>query len=65
LKIAEEIIYRYLAKRRRLPDKRLGYTQRPASALLFHYDPTFARHTRMHRGWIFIDMPRNGAASGA
>ena len=28
VKIAERIIHRYIAKRRRLPDRRTGYTQK-------------------------------------
>jgi ribonucleoside-diphosphate reductase alpha chain len=28
IKVAERIIHRYIAKRRRLPDRRTGYTQK-------------------------------------
>ena len=59
MKIAEKIVHRYLAKRRRLPDRRAGYTQKAPGV------PKIGNHKMYLRtgdyddgtvGEIFIDM---------
>ncbi|MDF1545720.1 MAG: vitamin B12-dependent ribonucleotide reductase [bacterium] len=60
-KMAEKVIYRYLAKRRKMPNRRGGYTQKSTVGghKLYlrtgeYYDGTL--------GEIFLDMHREGAA---
>jgi ribonucleoside-diphosphate reductase alpha chain len=60
-KVAERIIYRYLRKRRRLPDRRAGYTQKA----VIGGHKVFLRTGEYEDGTlgeIFIDMHKEGAA---
>jgi ribonucleoside-diphosphate reductase alpha chain len=60
-KVAERIIYRYLSKRRRLPDRRGGYTQKA----LIGGHKVFIRTGEYEDGTlgeVFIDMHKEGAA---
>ncbi len=60
-KVAERIIYRYLSKRRRLPDRRAGYTQKA----IIGGHKVFIRTGEYEDGAlgeIFIDMHKEGAA---
>ena len=60
-KVAERIIYRYLSKRRRLPDRRAGYTQKA----VIGGHKVFIRTGEYEDGAlgeIFIDMHKEGAA---
>lgn len=59
--LAEKIIYRYLAKRRRLPDRRGGYTQKAKIAGNTIYLRT-GEYENGKLGEIFLDMHREGAA---
>ena len=61
VRAAEKIIYRYIAKRRRLPDKRNGYTQkaRIGNHKIYLRTGEYKDHTL---GEIFIDMHKDGAA---
>jgi len=59
--IAEKIVYRYLAKRRRLPDRRGGYTQKAKIAGNTVYLRT-GEYDNGALGEIFLDMHREGAA---
>ncbi len=61
LKIAEKIIHRYIAKRRRLPDRREGYTQKAKINGQTVYIRT-GEYTNGQLGEIFIDMHKEGAA---
>ncbi|CAN5267310.1 hypothetical protein BH09SUM1_BH09SUM1_04840 [soil metagenome] len=59
--VAERIIYRYLSKRRRLPDRRAGYTQKA----LIGGHKVFIRtgeYQDGNLGEVFIDMHKEGAA---
>ncbi len=59
--VAERIIYRYLSKRRRLPDRRAGYTQKA----IIGGHKVFLRTGEYEDGTlgeIFIDMHKEGAA---
>ncbi|MEZ6142984.1 MAG: hypothetical protein R3B84_20660 [Zavarzinella sp.] len=60
-KIAERIVHRYIAKRRRLPDRRAGYTQkaRIGNHKVYLRTGEYADGTL---GEIFIDMHKEGAA---
>ncbi|MCA9412170.1 MAG: vitamin B12-dependent ribonucleotide reductase [Candidatus Omnitrophica bacterium] len=60
-KIAERVVHRYLAKRRRLPQRRAGYTQkaRVGGHKVYLRTGEFSDGTI---GEIFIDMHREGAA---
>jgi ribonucleoside-diphosphate reductase alpha chain len=60
-KVAERIIYRYLSKRRRLPDRRGGYTQKA----IIGGHKVFIRTGEYEDGAlgeVFIDMHKEGAA---
>ncbi|MBI1292152.1 hypothetical protein GC173_13060 [bacterium] len=60
-KVAERIIYRYLTKRRRLPDRRAGYTQKA----MIGGHKVFIRTGEYEDGTlgeVFIDMHKEGAA---
>lgn len=60
-KVAERIITRYLSKRRRLPDRRAGYTQKA----LIGGHKVFLRTGEYEDGTlgeVFIDMHKEGAA---
>ena len=61
VKIAEKIIHRYIAKRRRLPDRREGYTQKAKINGQSVYIRT-GEYDNGQLGEIFIDMHREGAA---
>jgi ribonucleoside-diphosphate reductase alpha chain len=60
-RIAEKLIYRYIAKRRRLPDRRGGYTQKAKIAGNTVYLRT-GEYAGGEIGEIFLDMHREGAA---
>ncbi|HBC71655.1 MAG TPA: vitamin B12-dependent ribonucleotide reductase [Coxiellaceae bacterium] len=59
--IAEKVIYRYIAKRRRLPDRRGGYTQKAKLSGNTIYLRT-GEYENGELGEIFLDMHREGAA---
>ncbi|MBU0745053.1 MAG: vitamin B12-dependent ribonucleotide reductase [Gammaproteobacteria bacterium] len=59
--IAEKMVYRYIAKRRRLPDRRGGYTQKAKIAGNTIYLRT-GEYENGGLGEIFLDMHREGAA---
>jgi ribonucleoside-diphosphate reductase alpha chain len=61
LKIAEKIVYRYIAHRRRLPDRRAGYTQKARIGNHKVYVRT-GEYEDGTLGEIFIDMHKEGAA---
>ncbi len=61
VKVAEKIIHRYIAKRRRLPDRRSGYTQKAKINGQSVYIRT-GEYDNGQIGEIFIDMHREGAA---
>jgi ribonucleoside-diphosphate reductase alpha chain len=60
-KITERIVHRYLAKRRRLPDRRAGYTQKSRIGTHKVYIRT-GEYEDGTLGEIFIDMHKEGAA---
>jgi ribonucleoside-diphosphate reductase alpha chain len=61
VKVAEKIIHRYIAKRRRLPDRRTGYTQKAKINGQSVYIRT-GEYDNGQLGEIFIDMHREGAS---
>ncbi|QQS34948.1 MAG: vitamin B12-dependent ribonucleotide reductase [Ignavibacteriales bacterium] len=61
VKVAEKIIHRYIAKRRRLPDRRSGYTQKAKINGQSVYIRT-GEYENGQIGEIFIDMHREGAS---
>ncbi len=61
VRIAEKMIYRYLAKRRRLPDRRAGYTQKAVIGGHKVYLRT-GEYDDGSLGELFIDMHKEGAA---
>jgi len=61
IKVAERIIHRYIAKRRRLPDRREGYTQKAKINGQTVYIRT-GEYENGQIGEIFIDMHKEGAA---
>jgi ribonucleoside-diphosphate reductase alpha chain len=61
VKIAERIVHRYLARRRRLPDRRAGYTQKARIGNHKVYLRT-GEYEDGTLGEIFIDMHKEGAA---
>jgi ribonucleoside-diphosphate reductase alpha chain len=61
LQVAEKIIYRYIAKRRRMPDRRGGYTQKAVVGGHKVYLRT-GDYDDGTLGEIFIDMHKEGAA---
>ncbi len=61
LQIAERIVYRYIAKRRRLPERRSGYTQKAVVGGHKVYLRT-GEYDGGQLGEIFIDMHKEGAA---
>ena len=61
VRIAEKIIHRYIAKRRRLPDRREGYTQKVKINGQTVYLRT-GEYDSGELGEIFIDMAKEGAA---
>ncbi len=60
-KISEKMVYRYLAKRRRMPDRRGGYTQKAVIGghKVYIHTGEYADGTL---GEVFIDMHKEGAA---
>lgn len=60
-KITEKVIHRYIAKRRRLPDRRSGYTQKARIGNHKIYVRT-GEYEDGTLGEIFIDMHKEGAA---
>ncbi len=61
LQIAEKIVYRYIAKRRRMPERRSGYTQKAIIGGHKVYLRT-GEYDNGQLGEIFIDMHKEGAA---
>jgi ribonucleotide reductase alpha subunit len=61
VQIAEKIVYRYIAKRRRMPDRRTGYTQKAIVGGHKVYLRT-GQYDDGAIGEIFIDMHKEGAA---
>ncbi len=61
VKIAEKIVHRYIAKRRRLPYRRKGYTQKVKINGQSVYLRT-GEYDNGQLGEIFIDMHKEGAA---
>jgi len=60
-KVSERLVYRYLAKRRRMPDRRGGYTQKATIGGHKVYIHT-GEYADGSLGEIFIDMHKEGAA---
>ncbi|MCP5480569.1 MAG: vitamin B12-dependent ribonucleotide reductase [Spirochaetales bacterium] len=60
-KILEKVVYTYLAKRRRLPDRRAGYTQKAVVGGHKIYLRT-GEYEDGRLGEIFLDMHKEGAA---
>lgn len=60
-KMTERLVYRYLAKRRKLPNRRAGYTQKAVVAGHKVYIRT-GEYSDGTLGEIFLDMHREGAA---
>ncbi|TPV96613.1 MAG: vitamin B12-dependent ribonucleotide reductase [Myxococcales bacterium FL481] len=60
-KITERIVHRYIAKRRRMPDRRGGYTQKATIGTHKVYIHT-GEYTDGTLGEIFLDMHKEGAA---
>jgi ribonucleoside-diphosphate reductase alpha chain len=60
-KITERIVHRYIARRRRLPDRRAGYTQKARIGTHKMYIRT-GEYEDGTLGEIFIDMHKEGAA---
>jgi ribonucleoside-diphosphate reductase alpha chain len=61
VRIAEKIIHRYIARRRRLPDRRAGYTQKTRIGNHKIYLRT-GEYEDGTLGEIFLDMHKEGAA---
>lgn len=61
VRIAEKIVHRYLARRRRLPDRRAGYTQKARIGNHKIYLRT-GEYEDGSLGEIFLDMHKEGAA---
>ena len=61
MQVAERIVYRYIAKRRRLPERRSGYTQKAIVGGHKVYLRT-GEYDGGQLGEIFIDMHKEGAA---
>jgi ribonucleoside-diphosphate reductase alpha chain len=59
--VAERVVYRYLAKRRRLPDRRKGYTQKAVVGGHKVFLRT-GEYDDGSLGEIFVDMHKEGAA---
>ncbi len=60
-RVTERIVHRYIAKRRRMPDRRAGYTQKAVIGGHKVYVHT-GEYTDGTLGEIFIDMHKEGAA---
>jgi ribonucleoside-diphosphate reductase alpha chain len=61
VRIAERLVYRYIAHRRRLPDRRAGYTQKARIGNHTVYLRT-GEYDDGTLGEIFLDMHKEGAA---
>jgi ribonucleoside-diphosphate reductase alpha chain len=61
VRLAERIVYRYIANRRRLPDRRAGYTQKSRVGNHKIYLRT-GEYEDGTLGEIFLDMHKEGAA---
>ncbi|MCG3204207.1 MAG: hypothetical protein KCHDKBKB_00917 [Elusimicrobia bacterium] len=61
LQVAEKLIHRYIAKRRRLPDRRAGYTQKAKIGGHTVYIRT-GEYEGGELGELFLDMHKEGAA---
>jgi ribonucleoside-diphosphate reductase alpha chain len=61
VRIAEKVVYRYIAHRRRLPDRRAGYTQKARIGNHKVYLRT-GEYEDGTLGEIFLDMHKEGAA---
>jgi ribonucleoside-diphosphate reductase alpha chain len=61
VRVAERIVHRYIARRRRLPDRRSGYTQKARIGGHKIYVRT-GEYDDGSIGEIFLDMHREGAA---
>jgi ribonucleoside-diphosphate reductase alpha chain len=61
VRVAERVVYRYIAKRRRMPDRRGGYTQKAVIGGHKVYLRT-GEYDDKTIGEIFIDMHKEGAA---
>ncbi|MCX7699824.1 MAG: vitamin B12-dependent ribonucleotide reductase, partial [Gemmataceae bacterium] len=61
VRVAEKIVHRYIARRRRLPDRRAGYTQKCRIGNHKMYLRT-GEYEDGSLGEIFIDMHKEGAA---
>lgn len=61
LQVAEKLIHRYIAKRRRLPDRRAGYTQKAKIGGHTVYLRT-GEYEDGELGELFLDMHKEGAA---
>jgi ribonucleoside-diphosphate reductase alpha chain len=61
VRIAEKIVHRYIARRRRLPDRRAGYTQKARIGNHKIYLRT-GEYEDGTLGEIFVDMHKEGAA---
>jgi ribonucleoside-diphosphate reductase alpha chain len=61
LQVAEKLIHRYIAKRRRLPDRRAGYTQKAKIGGHTVYIRT-GEYEDGNVGELFLDMHKEGAA---
>jgi ribonucleoside-diphosphate reductase alpha chain len=61
LQVAEKIVYRYIAKRRSMPQRRSGYTQKAVIGGHKVYLRT-GEYDNGQLGEIFIDMHKEGAA---
>ena len=61
VQIAEKVVYRYIAKRRRMPDRRDGYTQKAVVGGHKVYLRT-GNYDDGSIGEIFVDMHKEGAA---
>src|SRR5204863_7572208 len=61
VRVAERVVYRYLAKRRRLPDRRAGYTQKARIGNHKMYLRT-GEYEDGTLGEIFVDLAKEGAA---
>ena len=61
IQIAEKIVYRYIAKRRKMPDRRGGYTQKAIVGGHKVYLRT-GEYNDGTIGEIFVDMHKEGAA---
>ena len=61
VRVAERLVYRYIAKRRRMPDRRGGYTQKAVIGGHKVYLRT-GEYDDKSIGEIFIDMHKEGAA---